>query len=411
MEKRYFKLQLKRAFKVYPAVLFITILTLCAVALTSLLLIYDRVSGEEKQRLAVGIVGNIDDSYLGIGLTALQNMDSSRFYIDWLELSEEEAVRALEAREIHGYVVIPDNYIETIYHGENTPAEYIMLNGPEGFGSIVASEIAETLSDIVVECQNGMYAMQDLAKDYDRKNLSKNEELLLLQYIRNILNRSEAYEVDVIGIADSCSFGGYYVCGILLLFVMLWGIACNKLFTSRNQEYSSLLNASGISPKHQILCEYGAYLSITLMTLIIVAFLVGVALQFVDTGIPELLGLRVFDAVGFIFKILLVIIMLTWMQTAFYELIPNAVAAVLMQFILTIVLGYISGCFYPNYFFPEALQKIAAILPVGVGFSYIRKAMTGLPSLVDTALVVCYTAAFYVLTLFLKKRRIEGLAK
>ena len=127
-----------------------------------------------------------------------------------------------------------------------------------------------------------------------------------------------------------------------------------------------------------------------------------------EPDVPELEGLTVVGCVLFIVKILPVVVMITFMQMMVYELISNRVAAVLMQFILTVVLGYLSGCFYPSYFFPEALQKISAVLPVGAGFAYVRRAMTGWPSLVDFALVISYAAAFFGLTCSVKRYKVTG---
>lgn len=411
MKKKYFNLQLKRVLRLYPTILLVTLLTVISIAVACVVMLQTNSSGDKQKKMTVGVVGNMNDSYLNIGLKALQNMDSSGFYIDWIELSEDEAVKALKKREISGYVYIPENYIENVFNGKNIPAKYVTLNTPEGFGSIVSAEIAETLSGIVIESQIGIYSMQDLSIDYRLGKYSQNTDKLMLEYLDFILDRNDIYKVEMLGIADSLSFGGYYVCGLLLLFMLLWGISCNKIFTSKNNEYSRLLNISGISPCHQVLCEYGAYLVITMSTLCLFAAGFGIILSNAEINIPELKAVGFFDCIMFIFRILPVIMMITLMQSAVYELISNTVAALLMQFVLTIFMGYISGCFYPNYFFPEVLQNISAVLPVGAGFSYIRKSLTGLPSVADFLLVSGYGGFFFFLAYIMKKFKITGVIR
>lgn len=412
MEKKYFKLQLKSIFKIYPKILIITLVTILSIGLTGAALLYTNSQSDKQQKISIGIVGDLESTYLNIGLSALQNMDESRFYVDILEYSSlKDATRDLESRKINGYVHIPENYIENILRGRNKPAKYVTLNAPEGFGTIISSEIAEIVSAIVTQSQNGMYSMQDISVEYLNKNTSANTDKLMLNYISSIVNRSKMYEITTLGIKDSLSFAGYYVCALLILIMLLWGISANRIFTSRNIGHSKLLSTFGVSPSSQVLSEYTAYLIASMTTFLTFAFLFGCALQLYDFGIPELTGAGVFSCIFFIIKLLPVIIVITMMQFAFYEIIKNPVASVLMQFILAIVLGYFSGCFYPNYFFPEIIQKIALLLPVGAGFSYARKVMSGSVPFTDFCVLAIYIVLFFKTAALARKYKITGDAK
>ncbi len=408
MEKKYFKLQLKSIFKMYPSILLVTMLTVVSIVVTCVVVLRVNRENENKQKMKVAVVGDLQDTYLDIGLKALTDMDNYPFSVEIIELSEQEAIHALEERDIVGFVEIPDNYISTIFYGKNVPARYVTLSSTEELGSILSSEITNVISNVVVESQNGMYSMQNLAYDYNTKNLDKNIDGLMLSYIDFIINRSDMFKIISLGLSDSLSFAGYYICGLLILFMLLWGIACNRIFSSRSITYSRLLSISGVKSVYQILGEYAAYLIVSLSTLLLFAILFGGVTQFVELDIPELLGLRIVDCIWFIIKIFPVIIMITMMQFAFYELISNSVAAVLMQFLLAIVLGYISGCFYPNYFFPKVVQEISSYLPVGTGFSYLGKIMSGTFPLRDLCVSILYTAAFFSLTVFMRNYKITG---
>ena len=46
-----------------------------------------------------------------------------------------------------------------------------------------------------------------------------------------------------------------------------------------------------------------------------------------------------------------------------------------MQFLFAIVLGYLSGCFYPLSFFPKSVETIASILPTKVALDYLNKSL------------------------------------
>lgn len=408
MEKKYFKLQLKSIFKVFPTILLITAVTLFCIGLAGVLAVGKNSDSQGKQKVKIGIVGNLENTYLDIGLYALQNLDSSRFYFEFTQFEEEEAIKKLNNHEISGYLNIPDGFVRSVSRGENLPCEYVTLNSPDNFGTIIAEEVTETVSDILTASQVGMYSMQDVAHKYNKKDLGKNINNLTTNYANFILNRKTTYTLITTGAADTLSLGGYYVCGMMMLFILLWGISCNRVFSSKKLAFSRMLKISGMKTKNQIMCEYGAYLTVSVMVLLIFAMITGIAVQFVKVPISELTGISVFECLLFVVASLPVIIMITMMQTAFYELIPNKIGAILMQFILAVGLGYISGCFYPNYFFPESVQTLAAYLPVGAGFSFLRKVMAGNLTAADIIIVLLYALLFAFLTVRMRERRMEG---
>lgn len=408
MEKKYFKLQLKSIFKVFPTILLITILTIVSIGATCTLMLKRNQDEKNAQKISLGLVGDLNDSFLGIGIHMLENVDDARFYVEVTEMDEKEAIDKLEKREISGYVYIPKNYIRNIYSGVNNPAKYITLNEPTGFGSIISDEVALMVSDIVTESQNGMYNMQQVVKDFNTNNRNKSIDKLVVSYMDKILGRKEMYEVTTLGMADSLSFAGYYICGILVLFLLLWGVSCNRIFTMKNTAHARLLRMSGMKGTKQVFCEYMAYLLVTVSTLLVFSVVAGVVIQNNDFGIPELMGWGITDCAWLVVKILPVIFMITMMQVAIYELITNTVGAILAQFLISIFLGYLSGCFYPNYFFPEMIQNIASYLPVGAGFAYVRQAMAGSISVRELGFICVYIIMFAFVAIRMRNYKITG---
>lgn len=411
MKNNYLKLQFKRAFIIYPEILFVTLITIASIFLVCAVMIVTSLSDENKKMVSIGVVGNTDDPYISIGIEAIKNYDSSQFYLEVEEFDEKDAIKALKNREISGYIHIPDGYIRSIFRGNNIPAKYVMLNTPEGFGTIVSKEVSQMASYVVTESQAGMYSMQSLSDDFGCADKGKNVDKLMLSYVNIILSRSELYDLHELGIYDSLSTGGYYICSILLLLMLLWGISCSKLFFSRKLSLSAMLRAFGISTKQQLLCEYIPFLSVSIITLLLLAIPIGGLLSINDFGIRELSGEGIASSMFFIIKLIPVIMMITMMQTALYELIPGNIGSVLAQFLLSIGMGYLSGCFYPNYFFPELVQKVVHLLPTGIGFAYIGETMLSELSLGTFLITVLYIILFASITLYARKRRIEGDAR
>ena len=84
----YFLSQLKRIKRVLPAIMIMTLLLVGCILLIAGGMLQSDSSSEKKQKVQVGLVGDISGSYLGFGITALQHLDSSRFAIEFIEMEE-----------------------------------------------------------------------------------------------------------------------------------------------------------------------------------------------------------------------------------------------------------------------------------------------------------------------------------
>lgn len=408
MHRTYLRLQQKRAFKIYPEIFLVTLISVLAIVVTLVSMLVTNMQSDDKKKVSIGIVGNTDDPYISVGVEAIKNYDSSRFYLEVLQFNEKEAREALQKREISGYLYIPDGYVKNIFKGKNNPAKYITPKTPDGFGSIVAGEVADIASYVVTESQAGMYSMQRVSDDFDLPGKSKNFNKLMLSYVNVILARSDVVDVEELGLLDELSTGGYYIAGMIIFLLLLWGISCSKLFNSRKLSLSSVLKASNMQVERQIFCEYLSFLTITVLTMLLFAVLSGIVISFNNFGIRELSGEGLMSSILFVVRILPAVMLVTIMQSFVYEIIPGETGSVLALFLISVGLGYLSGCFYPNYFFPDTVEKIAAILPVGVGFKYVREALIYDISPGTFLMTLIYIAVFSVLTVYIRKRRIEG---
>ena len=359
-KKIYYNLQLKRAFKLYPSILIITLVIITCIGICAASLMGLSGNDESKKVFNVGLVGNAEDAYLGMGISALKNIDNSRYYINLTEMTEEEAVKALEEKKIAGYAYIPDNFVRDVMNGTNTPVEYVTTENPAGFGDVLEKEVVLMVSDLVTESQKSNYSVRALAKDKGvSKGVGKKLEKLNFAYINYILNRTNTQKLIITGIKDELTYGGYYICAILVFFLMIWGISCNKLLGETHYELSRLLNIRGIGIKEQMASKFISFGAVTLVTLFILALIFGVVASNTSFGIPELMSANILTCAGFIVKILPVVIMFTAMHIMLYELFTGSVGSILAQFLTAIGLGYISGLFYPNTFFPEGVQIFA----------------------------------------------------
>ncbi|SHO48594.1 ABC transporter permease [Anaerocolumna xylanovorans] len=403
----YLWIQLKRMGKTFPSILLMTLLLTGSMVLLAHLLLETDASGEEKQKVEIGLVGDLSDSYLGFGIYAIKNMDSSRFAVEFQPMTEKEAIAGLNAGELSAYVSIPDGFMDSIAWGENKQITYVTSSGSVGLGTIIMNELAETISSLLTESQNAIYGMRKFVKENNMQDrLGKATDDMNLRYINFILNRASLYELKIIGVSNQLSMMGYYVCSIILFFLLLWGINGASLLIRKDAALPRLLAARGQGAACQVFGEYLAYLALMLASLFCIAVILEIGMKMTGFQIPEWKGKEGAVLLYFIIRIVPVAAMLSAFQLWLYETVSGMVSGILLQFLCSVCLGYLSGCFYPLYFFPESIEKLAGVLPTGVALKYMDSCLISQTALGKLAVILLYLTFFLLLAVLVRKRKI-----
>ena len=403
----YLKLQLKRCFKSYISILLVTLILFAGVALTLNMLLTLNGSSESNQKLKIGIVGDFTDSYLEVGVKAIENLDNSNVYIELIELEDEKVAETLlNKKALHSYVVIPENFVSSVLYGDNQTVKYVMLEDSTSIVSILSADIVKAVSTMITNTQSGIYSALDYCYDEDVDDISDKNMALNIKYVNLALNRHNIADTTNIGVKDSLSLEGYYFCGMITLFLLIFGIAFCSVYAKKNLSLNRVLKAKGMSCFKIISGEYLAFLSFTVATILIVMTLAGFAVNGTKLPIPELENFALIDFILLAFKLLPAIFALSALQYLIYEATSNLISSVLLQFIVALGLAYISGCFYPDFFFPESVRLIASYLPSGVAFGYIRSIIANQQVWLNLALCALYTVVFLSFAILIRKRRL-----
>lgn len=406
--KKYFCLQIKRIIGMLPVILSVALLLCAATSVIFAVMIKLDSSGEERQKVTIGIVGDTSDSFLGIGIKALENFDSSRFAIEFTETDEEKAKALLQKGEIAAYAVIPDDFIDSLVYGKIEKIKYYTTADSIGISAIFEKEVTQVVSDILVQSQKGVYglanAMTDNGAGYDAVN-KMNE--LCVDYIDLIINRTSMGNNEIIGVADGLSIQCYFLCSIATLLMFLFGITFISIYVKSDKSLNKIMYANGATAPKQILCEYSAYF---LLMYLLVA-LTAVSFSMVDglrSMIPEFEFMGFNEGLTFAVKLIPLVAMISAFHFMLFELTSDIVSGVMLQFVTSVSLAYISGCLYPIYFFPETVQNISVFLPVGAARSYISECMVQKPLSFSFIAVILYFVLFLLLTMYIRNCRIKG---
>ena len=406
--KKYFYSQVKRVVRFLPIILVISMVLCVLVSIIFSAMLSIDENKKDKQKFAIGVVGDTKESFLGIGISALENFDSSRFAIEFVELDEEKAKSSLQKGEISAYAVVPDDFVNSLVHGEIKKIKYYTTDDGVGISAVFEKEVTQVISNILVQSQKGVYGLADAMED-NGASYCTGEKMneLCAEYFELIINRTSMGKNEYIGIADEVSMQGYFLCSIITLFVFLFGISCVSMYAKRDISLNRILNAKGQSGQRQIICEYFTYFLLVYLVVFVTSVCV-VVLGGLKSLIPELEYMGMSEILLFTIRIIPVVAMISAFHFLLFEITRDIVTGVLLQFVASVSLTYISGCFYPIYFFPEIVQRISTFLPAGLARSYLSESIVQKPITISFVFILIYFVLFLGVTILVRNRRIKG---
>ena len=365
----YFGLQLKRAARLLPRMLAVTLLLAVLSAMSALILARLNEDDPSRERVRIGVAGDSGEEILSQALDLLQSVDSSRFSVGFVRMEEAEGRKLLEKGELSGLVLFPDGFAQALQYGEHRPVTYLTNTAGSDVGSLMTRELVASISSLILETENAVYGAQALVQAQlpDRDPYRAGDQLIT-RYASAILDRARLYALEL------------------------------------PQELGQVLSADGLGAAAQVFCEFLAFFLLLLCALAAAGLLAFLLLGRFGVVIPELQRTEG-SALSLLPALLPPALMLGAFQFLLYELSGSAVSGILLQFLSAVLQGYLSGCFYPSSFFPEGLRRLGALLPAGVGMEYLRAALLALPEIPARVLVCSYFLLFLLLSLLLRRRR------
>lgn len=396
--KEYFYLQQKRAFKLFPYVLTVTFILLLGVVIALNGIIGQNAGKEENQKVRVGVAGDMENSFIRFGMGAFGSLDDTRYSIELAQYEEKDAATALKKGDVAAYIVVPEEFVEKALHGNIEPIKFVTTAESSDIITLFKTEIVSIITKMVIDCQKGTYGIGDALIAADSKNLvGKAESEISLEYFELVLNRGKILEVEELGVANSLSTTNYYICSLLIVFIMIMGLPFASLYCNRDTALAALLNSKGKTSFKMLCGEYLAHLismlSILLLTLLGTVIYSSVA----DVNLfKETYGCPFITLVP-------VLMMFAAFNLLVFEVASNIISGLLTHFFLSIALCFISGCFFPLHSFPSSIQKVAQILPVCVAREQLSTFFTGEPQLIPTLILLGFTGLFFAACLVAKR--------
>lgn len=386
--KKYFVVQLKRLLR-----LLLPVLLMAAVLFGCLMVVLDAVGDltepeGDTMKFKLGLVGTVDDLYLQLGLKALQSLDSTRYSLEMVEMTEADAETALRRGEIAAFIAFPEHFLENALHGDILPLKFVCTTGAIGIVSLIKEEFTQVLEGILLAAQKGIYGSGN-AMNANGMSGSQVVSDISLEYAEFIFRRGNMYRTSGLKAFDGLGMDGYMAIALSITLFMMLCLTFAPRMIHKDHSLTRMLYAGQRRIIWQVLCDFSVYLlgliAVTLVILLYLVFWQGaeLTLPLILQGIPALLTL---GALSFLM----------------YELSSDLVSGLLLQFFGSLALCFICGCMYPITFFPESVQTVSAHLPMGLARLQLSGCATGEFSLSVTCGLIAYCILFLTASVLIR---------
>ena len=129
-------------------------------------------------------------------------------------------------------------------------------------------------------------------------------------------------------------------------------------FSNRNTEICKILYSRGIHSFSTVIAELFSYFIFMEIIFAIILIIMNFALNIDFLKIPQWKYSKNFKELFLFFiRSIPTVFMLCTLHFVLYETVDSVVSGILLQFIFSFIICYVSGCFYPIDFFPELIQR------------------------------------------------------
>lgn len=362
----YLKLECKRVLRLFPGILIITFLVLSVCGLIFAKDLKGNDNFLKNKSYDIGIVYSQEDKqFLGIGFYMLEHSDEVGYICNFWEVSESEGQRMLDNDEIDVLAIFPDDYVRSLYYGIEKPITLRFGTSQSGIVSLMFSRLADTVADYMMDSKAGVYTFQNMYESWNLYYIDDANQLTE-EYIIDIIGRTGVLATKSVNATDDLSAAMYYVCVGIVLLMIFWGLSCGSVLGTNKKMLPILLARQQLSQISQYFAKYLSVLILFFLNYTVIAVLSFVVMN----------KLKI-DAVpySFYFNLLPLLLLVCAMVLCVYEISKDGIAGMMFFFFASLILGFVSGFFYPMSYFPLWMQNLAEYLPTRIMLEYVLACM------------------------------------
>ena len=408
---QYLYIEIKKTISMFPRMLIQAVLLMLLIGTIA----FCGVKNMEREPLAVsvdiGVVVHEDNMMTRLALGYVENLETASQVCRFVQVSEEEGLRRLEQGEIAALIILPEELIEGIMDGRNPSVDILFPKNAE-LETMLLRELTESGAGLLQVAQAQIYGAYDTAVEYGlMEKLSVMETEIDSYNLAFALDRLAVYGTEKVSATGKMSVMQYYASSGVVLFLLLSGMAVYPVMQREPRAFRKQLERQGTGSLWQEFCQWlCGFLCMGFLVCVACLLLKGAGMAAPETAEQISLSLTGGRSGNFGVKAglsLLVMITVSTYIYLLYSMAGSKTGGVMLIFLLSVVMVYLSGGFIPSVFLSKTIQNVGGKLPT----AYLIRAVGGLYAGYGAGTAVqcaagmgAYTAVFGAAAYFLRAR-------
>ena len=393
------RVDLKRTMKLLPAMLLTAVLLLAVLSGIVIGLLNTVYKDSPAIQITVAVVDENDNPLTDLVIQYIQGMESISESCRFVMVSNEEGFSMLREGSAAAALVLPYDMVEGILSGDNVPVQvYFPENA--GIESALFRELTEAGVGMLRVAQAEIYGIYDTAMTYGAYDKLSVLEADIDRYnLAFALDRLALFQMREVSATGGLNLMQYGMASGMIFFLLLSGMSGYSMMKAYPDGFRKQLMRQGIGITAQV---FGKWLcGLCGIGITFGCFLLLVKGILTRTGygawLPEI-NLR---GVGVLLAVLLCVTSYVFLL---FQLADNAVAAVLLLFLLSTVMHYFAGGFLPSVFLPDRIRQIGNHLPSAYLIEAVGSLYTGNAVSRTIGILLLFTAGFWTAAFCIRRR-------
>lgn len=393
------RLDLKRTMKLLPAMLFTAVLLLAVLSGIVIGLLNTVYKDSPAIQITVAVVDENDHPLTNLVIQYIQGMESISESCRFVMASNEEGFSMLREGSAAAALVLPYDMVEGILSGDNVPVQvYFPENA--GIESALLRELTEAGVGMLRVAQAEIYGIYDTAMTYGAYDKLSVLEADIDRYnLAFALDRLALFQVREVSATGGLNLMQYGMASGMIFFLLLSGMSGYSMMKTYPDGFRKQIMRQGIGIAAQVFGKWlcglcGIGITFGCFLLLVKGILTRVGYS---AWLPEI-DLR---GVGVLLAVLLCVTSYVFLL---FQLADNAVAAVLLLFLLSTVMHYFSGGFLPSVFLPDRIRQIGNHLPSAYLIEAVGSLYTGNAVSRTIGILLLFTAGFWTAAFCIRRR-------
>ncbi len=330
---------------------------------------------DEGSRLRVGYTAKADP-LTDLAVSYIQNIESIRSLCSLEAVTEQEGRRLLESGELSALIVLPEDVVNEILSGSNTPAVLYLPErhsgaapggGPGALGSVLFEEIASAGMGMLATAQAEIYAsdavLHMLSSEYAPESMYDDINRFNLQMAAG---REKLFRTRTLSLTENDTYVVYFGSALFTVYMLAAGLFFGKFCKRSSLQQTMADRRVGVCYAAQLLarCLAGSVLMAAALLLPFLAVFVLNRIPHADSVLADPIAIAVtWQGMASLFLI-------TGFMTVYfmmiYQIVEKRESALVVTGILAVLQAYLSGCLIPTVLLPDAAAAVGAFLPASM---------------------------------------------